>query len=149
VPDGAYPRDVFGDEAANQRACSVHAAQAIQVWDAARGRACEHPAGRAASESPVQALTVDEVLVIFSNNFETLQRRRCRPLTMPRGHSTRCPVAPTPVNGSDRPTSAYDRDRNPLDAYGLHWAGPLNRTDAARQQRAAGLMSATPQSHFD
>jgi predicted alpha-1,6-mannanase (GH76 family) len=38
--------------------------------------------------------------------------------------------------------TAYLRDRTTADQYGLHWAGPVDSTDASRQQSAVDLVDA-------
>lgn len=40
--------------------------------------------------------------------------------------------------------AAYAADRSALDGYGLHWAGPLDSFDAARQHSAVDLLNAAP-----
>ncbi len=40
--------------------------------------------------------------------------------------------------------AAYGAARDPLDMYGLRWAGPLDRTDAARQHSAVDLLNTAP-----
>ena len=55
-------------------------------------------------------------------------------------------VAGRPYNAylARQADASYTNDRTPLDAYGVHWAGPVDTTDAARQQSALDLMNAAP-----